>query len=239
MTEGGGAVVLMHGVRGNRLQMVDRARVLIGHGFSVLLFDFQASGQSPGRRITFGKLEALDAAAAVSFVRDRKPNERIGVIGTSLGGAAALLGPKPLAVDALVLESVYPDIDAALSNRLRVNLGRFAGPLFTPLLTPAFKLLLPPILGATPNDLRPIAHIAMAAAPVLIASGSIDVYTPLAEAKALFNQASEPKQFWPVEGAGHVDLQQYDPAQYWKIVLPFLNRTLKQEDPTHKASPAP
>ena len=119
--DGGGTVVLMHGVRGNRLQMVARARALNEHGFSVLLFDFQASGESPGHRITFGKLEGLDAAAAVSFVRDRLPNERVGVIGTSLGGAAALLGPKPLAVDALVLESVYPDIDAALSNRLRLT----------------------------------------------------------------------------------------------------------------------
>ena len=114
-----------------------------------------------------------------------------------------------------MLESVYPDIDAALSNRLRVNLGRFAGPLFTPVLTPAFKLLLlPPILGATPSELRPIDHIAMAGVPILIASGSVGAYTPLNEAKELFDRASEPKQFWAVEGAGHVDLEQYDPAQY-------------------------
>lgn len=237
--DGGGTVVLMHGVRGNRLQMLGRARVLNEHGFSVLLFDFQASGESPGHRITFGKLEGLDAAAGVSFVRDRRPNERIGVIGTSLGGAAALLGPKPLAVDALVLESVYPDIDAALSNRLRVNLGRFAGPLFTPLLTPTFKLLLPPILGATPSELRPIDHIAMAGVPILIASGSVDAYTPLTEAKELFDRAPEPKQFWAVEGAGHVDLEQYDPVSYWDIVLPFLNRYLKRGNPTHKDGDAP
>jgi fermentation-respiration switch protein FrsA (DUF1100 family) len=237
--DGGGTVVLMHGVRGNRLQMADRARVLNENGFSVLLFDFQASGESPGRRITFGKLEALDAAAAIRFVRDRRRNERVGVIGTSLGGAAALLGPKPLAVDALVLESVYPDIDAALSNRLCVNLGRFAGPLFTPLLTPAFKLLLPPILGAAPSDLRPIDHIAMAEAPVLLASGTLDTYTPIAEAKALFDQAAEPKQFWAVSGAAHVDLEQYDRGQYWTIVLPFLNRYLKRETPTQNGSPAP
>ena len=238
-TDGAGTVVLMHGVRGNRLQMVARARVLHEHGFSVLLFDFQASGESSGRRITFGKLEGLDAAAAVSFVRDRRPNERVGVIGTSLGGAAALLGPKPLAVDAMVLESVYPDIDAALSNRLRVNLGRFAGPLFTPLLTPAFKLLLPPILGAVSSELRPIDHIAMTGTPILIASGTLDAYTPLREAKALFNRASEPKQFWAVAGATHVDLEGYDPGRYWAVVLPFLNRHLKRESPARKGIDTP
>lgn len=234
---GGGTVVLMHGVRGNRLQMMGRARVLVEHGFSVLLFDFQASGESPGHRITFGKLESFDAAAAVGFVRDRRPNERVGVIGNSLGGAAALLGPERLAVDALVLEAVYPDIDAALSNRLRVNLGRFAGPLFTPLLTPAFKLLLPPVLGATPRELRPIDHIAIAGVPILIASGSVDAYTPLTEAKNLFHRASEPKQFWAVEGAGHVDLEQYDRARYWDTVLPFLNLYMRHENTARNGPP--
>ena len=229
MIDGGGTVVLMHGVRGNRLQMVRRARLLHEHGFSVLLFDFQASGESPGRRITFGKLEGLDTAAAVGFVRDRRPNERVGVIGTSLGGAAALLGPTPLAVDALVLEAVYPDIDAALSNRLRVNLGRLAGPVLTPLLTPMFKLLLPPILGAAPSELRPIDRIARVKAPILIASGALDAYTPLTEAEALFDHANEPKQFWAVTGAAHVDLEQHDLEQYWSIVLPFLSRYLKRQ----------
>ena len=148
--------MLMHGVRANRLRMVRCARALHEHGFAVLLFDLQAHGESPGRRITFGRLEALDAAVATRFVRSRLPGERVGAIGVSLGGAAAVLGPEPLEADALVLESVYPDIDAALANRLRAGLGRVAGPLLTPLLVPVFKLLLPPILGVTPDELRPI-----------------------------------------------------------------------------------
>jgi len=51
--------------------------------------------ESPGERITFGHLEALDAEAAVEFARQRAPSERLAVIGISLGGAAALLAPKP------------------------------------------------------------------------------------------------------------------------------------------------
>lgn len=125
----GGAVVLMHGVRANRMSMVERARILHASGFSVLLFDFQAHGESPGKRITFGYLEALDAEAAVAFARQRLPGERIGAVGTSLGGAAALLGPAPLPVDALVLESVYPDIRSATANRIRAVVSAQVGPL--------------------------------------------------------------------------------------------------------------
>lgn len=227
---GEGAVVLVHGVGANRLQMVPRARVLHERGLSVLLFDLQAHGESPGRRIAFGKLEALDAAAAVRFVRDRRPHERLGIVGVSLGGAAALLGPEPLTVDALVLEAVYPDIDAALSNRLRVSLGPVAGTLFTPLLTLAFKVLLPPVLGVTPGELRPIDRIAMARAPILIASGTADTATPIDEAPALFDRAAQPKQFWAVDGAGHVDLEYYDPDRYWSVVLPFLTKYLRHDE---------
>lgn len=222
-----GAVVLMHGIRANRLLLVQRARVLHDHGFSVLLFDLQAHGESSGRRITFGRLEALDAAAAVSFVRDRVPGERIGVIGISLGGAAALLGPEPLDLDALVLESVYPNIDAALANRLRAALGPLAGPLFTPLLVPVFKLLLPPILGVRSDGLRPIDRIGQAVAPLLIASGTADRHTTIAETKMLFARAPEPKKLWMVEGAAHVDLERFCPEQYWEIVLPFLTDHLR------------
>src|SRR5690242_10272657 len=59
----GGAVLLMHGVRADRLQMLDRARLFHREGFAVLLFDFQAEGESPGEAITFGYLEAKDARA--------------------------------------------------------------------------------------------------------------------------------------------------------------------------------
>jgi fermentation-respiration switch protein FrsA (DUF1100 family) len=227
---GGGAIILMHGIRANRLSLARRAQVLHDHGFAVLLFDFQAHGESPGRRITFGRLEALDAAAALVSVRERIPGERVGVIGISLGAAAALLGPAPLQLDALVLESLYPHIDAALANRLRIRLGPVAGPLFTPLLVPVFKLLLPPVLGVRPDELRPIDHIGAVAAPVLVASGTADSHTPLHEAQALFQHAPEPKLFWAVPGARHVDLERHDPGQYWPVVLPFLIRTVQCSD---------
>jgi fermentation-respiration switch protein FrsA (DUF1100 family) len=221
----------MHGVRENRLRLVRRARFLNEHGFTVLLFDFQAHGESTGKRITFGHLEGFDAAAAVHFVHTRLPNERVAALGISLGGAAALLGPEPLGVDALVLESVYPDIDAALGNRLRVGLGPFVGPLLTPILIPAFKLLLSPILGTKADQLRPIDRIRDVRVPLLIASGTADRLTPISEAEALFGRAPEPKQFWAVRGAAHVDLEHYNPDEYWKTVLPFLTKELRRDDP--------
>jgi fermentation-respiration switch protein FrsA (DUF1100 family) len=225
---GGGAVVLMHGVRSNRLSMVVRARLLNQAGFSVLLFDFQAHGESAGARITFGQLEGMDAGAAVAFVRQRLPAERVGAIGASLGGAAALLGPAPLPIDALVLESVYPDIEAAVTDRIRSTLGPPLGRLLAWPLAELFELFLPSILQIDPAKLRPIDHIGEVGAPVLVASGERDGYTTIAEATALFDRARNPKLFWAVPGAGHVDLESYAPQEYRRRVVPFLMDTLQQ-----------
>lgn len=224
---GGGAVVLMHGVRGNRLAMVRRARLLHSEGFAVLLFDFQAHGESPGQRITFGRLEGMDATAAVAFLRQRLPNERIGAIGSSLGGAAMLLGPAPLPVDALVLESVYPDIGSAIANRVRAVLGPAVGRLAMWPTAWLFETILPPILGMRPAELRPIDHIARITAPVMIASGTHDTRTTMAETRMMFDRAPEPKLLWAVEAAEHVDLEGYGPEEYRARVVAFLAARLR------------
>jgi len=224
---GAGAVVLMHGVQGNRLHMVPRARLLVAAGFSVLLFDFQAHGESTGNRITFGRLEGLDARAAVALVRQRLPAERVGAIGSSLGGAAALLGPGPLPVDALVLESVYSEIGTAISNRITAVLPVVGGIVARPAAW-LFELLLPPIIGVRPAELRPIDRIAEVTAPILVAAGTLDDRTTIAEADAMFARALEPKWIWRVEGARHVDLEAYAPDDYRKRIVPFLAERLRQ-----------
>jgi uncharacterized protein len=220
---GAGAVVVMHGVRGNRTGLIDRMRLLRDASYSVLGFDFQAHGESPGRRITFGFLESYDARAAVAYLRQRMPGERIGAIGPSLGGAAALLGDTPLHVDALVLEAVYPDIGSAIADRLEIRLGPPGR-----LIAPAYVLLMNAVIGVSPDRLRPIDRIDEVIAPVLIVSGTEDRHTTIAETRQMFARAKEPKALWEVEGAAHVDLLRYAPAEYERRVVGFLNRNLRE-----------
>ena len=47
---GAGAVLLLHGVRADRTQMIERARFLATAGYSVLLIDLPAHGESSGDR---------------------------------------------------------------------------------------------------------------------------------------------------------------------------------------------
>jgi uncharacterized protein len=215
-------------VRTDRRSMIARAHLFVAEGFSVFLFDFQAHGESSGNRITFGQLESLDAAAAVAYVRRRLPDERIGVIGTSLGGAAALVGQMPLPVDAIVLEAVYPDIRSAIDNRVRVVLGHALGSIIGPPAAQLFMVLLPPVLGIDPAMLRPIDRIGAAVAAVLVASGTHDTRTTIAQSRVMFARAREPKSFWAVQGAGHVDLQAFSPDEYRRHVVTFLFERLQR-----------
>ena len=218
---GKGVVVLMHGVHANRLALVTRAQLFSHAGYSVLLFDFQSHGESAGTNITFGFLESRDATAAVNFVREKFPGEKIGAIGISLGAASALLAEPPLPVNALVLESSYPTIYQAVEDRLVIRLG-FLGKLATPLLTWQLK----PRLGFGVDDLRPIRQAGKISAPKFFIAGTADRDTTLPESQALFDAAAEPKQLWLVEGAAHVDLLSFSRAEYEKRVLDFLAKNL-------------
>lgn len=216
-------VVLMHGLRANRVTMLDRTRFLTAAGYSVLLFDFQAHGESTGDTITFGYIESKDARAAVDFMKLKYPNGPVGVVGVSMGGAAALLASPKLDVDAMVLEEVYPDIKTAIADRFQMALGGWAR-----ILTPLLSLQMKPRLGVSADQMRPIDRMSQIQVPKLIIAGSEDRHTTIEESRALFDAAAEPKQFWVVQGASHTDMCSFAPAEYRDRILAFFAANLSR-----------
>jgi uncharacterized protein len=219
---GVGAVLLLHGIHANRLQMLERARFLHQRGFSVLLFDFQAHGESPGQNITFGYLEARDARSAFDFLHRKTPAERIGVIGLSLGGAAAILGGVP--ADAMVLEAVFADFGRAVENRLTMRLGGIGR-----YLAPVLTWQVGPRLGFDPKVLRPAERIADLHKPIMLVAGDADQHATLEEAKLLYEHAHQPKELWVIPGASHVDFHDYVRDAYERRVLQFLTQRLTSQ----------
>jgi len=221
-------LILLHPLRGDRRSMLGRAKLFLEAGYSVLLVDLQAHGESEGDRITFGYRESKDVRAIVRFVRKTHPNRKIGIVGWSLGGASAVLA-SPLNIDALVLESVYPSIAQAVRNRIAIRLGPLSN-----LVSPALLVQLKPRLGIAPSDLRPIDRIGQVGCPILIASGDRDRHTTLTETQQLFEAAREPKQLVAFEGSAHEDLLAKNPQQYRAQVLSFLDARLQA--PVDRAS---
>jgi uncharacterized protein len=216
------SVLLLHGVRANRLAMLERARLLSAHGYSVLMIDLPAHGESPGAAITLGREESRGVAAARDWLRTQRPDGRVGVIGVSLGGASVLLGSQPSGFDAVVLEAVYPDVHQAIVDRLRIRIGALAG-----VAAPLLEWQLRPRLGISVDALRPIDHVADLDAPVLIVAGGRDQHTRIEESRAMYARARAPKERWVLPDAAHEDFLAHDPNGYRRHVLGFLDANLK------------
>jgi fermentation-respiration switch protein FrsA (DUF1100 family) len=206
--------------------MVGRANFLRDAGFAVLLVDLQATGESGGSRITFGWREREDVLAATNFIQRMLPQRPVAVLGTSLGGAAAILATPQLKVDAMIVESVYPTIEEAIRNRLAIRLGP-AGPMVAPLLLLQLRRL-----GLQPSQLHPIDKISQAHCPLFVVGGTRDRHTTPAETRRLFEAATAPKQLWLVPNAAHVDLHRYAGREYERRVLAFLGASFAESAAT-------
>jgi hypothetical protein len=84
----GAAVIAFPG----RSQPAPHARMLVRHGYGVLLLDRRGEGESDGTYNAFGWTGEADVAAAVGFLRGRPDvdGDRIGGLGLSVGGELLL-----------------------------------------------------------------------------------------------------------------------------------------------------
>jgi pimeloyl-ACP methyl ester carboxylesterase len=212
-----GCILLLHGVRADRRSMADRAKFLRDQGYHTLCIDLQAHGESPGEHITMGYLESMDAAAGVAFLRERHPGLPVAVIGTSLGGASALMADYPEPPEALVVEGVFADAKTAIANRLEMRFGRLGR-----LLTPLLSCQIQPMLGIDPASLSPVRAAANIKQPVFVIYGAEDQHAGPSEAKAIYAALRGPKEIWEIAGAAHVDLHGFAGAEYEKRVGDFI-----------------
>lgn len=149
--EGPGPVVIfVHGWLWNRLGNVggqvpvpDRdvdflpaVRALHDAGFGVLLFDVRHHGESarPRAPMTYGPLEASDFVGAVRYARSRPDvdGERIGAIGTSMGGNIVIYGTPDCQPVKAVLAIQPTRLAIFNTNFARTELGRFGPAMLRP-----------------------------------------------------------------------------------------------------------
>jgi uncharacterized protein len=225
VAEDGPAILLLHGNGSSRASAVDTAEWLHQQGYATLAIDFRGHGESDEANHSFGLFEARDARAAFNWLKKKQAGAPIGVIGISLGGAAALLGDDgPLPADAMILQAVYPDIRAAIRNRLSAILGTILGTVGEPFLS--YQSLFRQ--GEWPARLSPIRAAAKLRSPTLVIGGGEDQYTPPVETRAMFDAIKAPKEVWVVPGLSHAGISGEQNAPYRARVEGFLLRYLKK-----------
>ncbi|HEX3094883.1 MAG TPA: alpha/beta fold hydrolase, partial [Candidatus Angelobacter sp.] len=119
----GNAVVLLHGITDNREGVAGYGRLLLEHGYAVLLPDARRHGESGGELATYGVKEADDIHRWVSWIYRRDPPQCVYGFGESYGAALML---QSLAVEnrfcAVVVESTF-------STAREMSFERVSGPL--------------------------------------------------------------------------------------------------------------
>ena len=87
-------IVLCHGYTGVKdLYLPDNARVLVEAGYAVLAFDYKGWGESEGPRTRLAPYSrVVDVQAALTFLgaQDAVDEARLGIYGTSYGGATVV-----------------------------------------------------------------------------------------------------------------------------------------------------
>ena len=103
-------MLLLHDLGTSSLAMITRASLLAKFGYSVLLMDFRAHGQSEGDTALTGG-EIYDVLGAIEYLESRSDvdADQIGVWGVSLGARVALQAAgKTQVIGVLVLENLSP-----------------------------------------------------------------------------------------------------------------------------------
>src|SRR5579884_1545293 len=207
-------LIALHGINDNREQWLAPALDLQKRGYALLLLDLRAHGQSGGRHVTFGDRETEDVAAALAYLRRRGDIDmaRIGLMGLSLGGIAAIIAAAQLPeVRAVMAESAFPDlmVDLALAFK------RFTGlPPFPFAQMAAFWGQL--ITGTKLRNTRAIEAVSKIAPRPVFIIGDLDdkIVVEPEGSQALYDRAGEPKYLWQLPDVPHVGAYRTNPSEY-------------------------
>jgi fermentation-respiration switch protein FrsA (DUF1100 family) len=164
-----------------------QAEYLWQSGFNVLIYDYRGFGRSTGTSED-EKTLAADARAALDFLLTQ-PGVTLGRVvsyGHSLGSAPAItLAAGTAGIRALVIVAGF-------------STGQAMAETANPLGIPVTWLLREPMRNTT--------RIATVRAPVFIMHGEADNLIPVAQGRALYAAAKDPRQLRIVAGAGHDDV---------------------------------
>jgi len=209
-------IILLNGIKGNRKGLIKRAKFYWSQGFSVMLPDLRATGESQGSMVGLGWLEQKDLAACYAYLTENGYND-ISAHGLSLGAATIAYSLDDLEFNFLVFESCYDNIDQALANRLHSY--------FLPSFFLAVTQLITEIrLGADSNQLSPEEYMNLAKAPTLFLAGDSEKKVKKAETEKLYEQCgSENKQLHFFRGGFHEDFMNRYEKEWTQVMEEWLN----------------
>ena len=218
----GAAVIVQHGYRATRGQVLDAVEILTRHGFGVAAVDLRGHGASGGEWITLGRDDVRDLLLVFEHLQAKPEvdDQRIGMIGFSLGGALAVLhaaaNPE---LRAIIVDSPFDVVNAVTVAE------------FTDLPRPISALVARFMewrLGVDFDAISPLARIAeISPRPVLVFAAGADTVVDAGSGERLYAAAGEPRQIWLEPDYGHCSFFANNRTRFEDEVVGFFERYLR------------
>lgn len=200
-----GTVVLLHGRKGRKEDLIPVAERYAALGLRCLLIDLPAHGESPLKESHFGatpferslpRLALQDAASHFKF-----SPQPAALWGVSMGGsfAVAAASENPLFWKSLVVVSSFDRLERIMLDKIPERY-QFAGVLARAAVDKYHRLANKPVV----STITPVIWAQRIQAPTLIVHGDKDELIGMQQGKALYAAIATTQKRWlTVSGAGH------------------------------------
>lgn len=223
----GNVVLLLHGLSDNRIGMLGYAELLLSRGYTVLMPDARAHGESQGMIATYGLLERQDIRDWAQFIQAKLHPRCIYALGESMGAAQLLQSTgadSPFC--AVAAESPFSDFQEIGYDRVGQFFG--TGPwLGRTLLRPVIEVAFAYSrwkYGMDLHQVSPEAVVAKANIPVLLIHGQVDSNIPVRHSRQI-KAAAPGATLWEVPGADHCGAISAAPTEFVARVLTLFQTT--------------
>lgn len=212
-----GTIVLFHGIGSEKSANLSQSNTFNQFGYSTLLVDFRAHGQSEGNTCTIGYREAEDVKLAYDYLKNNGEKHII-LYGISMGAATVTkaVADYNLTPDKIILEMPFASLPATVEGKMRM-VGLPAEPIGG-LLT---------FWGGTLNgfwafNMKPKEFVKKFKCPVLLQWGRKDKGVTEAEINQLYKNIPTEKKLVIYENSGHENLCENEPDKWEETIADFL-----------------
>jgi uncharacterized protein len=223
--ENGALVILQHGYKSSRGEMLNEAALLHQHGYGALIPSIRAHDMSEGDLITFGKNEMQDLDAWYRLIETEREVDpgKVGILGNSMGGSLAIqFAVRQPAIRAVVTNAAFSSLNDTIETSVRYfsNLPPFP---FAPLI--AFWAEREAGFRTAEIDAKQWIR-QLSPRPVLLMQGGADVVISKTSGQLLYDAAGEPKELWYDPEVTHAHFDTERPAEYERRVVAFFDTYL-------------
>jgi uncharacterized protein len=230
----GNWVLLLHGRSQNRISMMGYARFLLSSGYSVVMMDARAHGESGGLISTYGHIERYDIKTVMDALTTTENVDHAYALGESMGAAVALqaaaVDPR---IEGVIAEGAFRNLHEVMFDYAGLRWSAFLG---KTLFRPAAILAVHEAEqqgGFNFDEVSPETSVTKRSFAVMLISGLSDHNIPKRHAQAIYTAAAGPKELWLVPKAHHQGALQAAPQEFQQRVLRFLSSSkIAHEQPS-------